>query len=77
MQEMSQKEACAPILGSTSSAQRVLAFHTRCIQEEYQWVADWLEEMQASASSSHAACARDGTEARDQFSCLESEKEDA
>jgi hypothetical protein len=30
----------------TNHAQRVLAFHFQQIRGEYQWLADWLEEMQ-------------------------------
>jgi len=31
-----------------SHAQRVLAFHTRRIRDEYEWIASWLEEMQTN-----------------------------
>jgi DNA-binding PadR family transcriptional regulator len=31
---------------SMSSAQRVLAFHTRRVRNEYEWITTWLEEMQ-------------------------------
>ncbi len=37
-------EASAP-----AHAQRVLAFHTQQIRNEYQWIATWLEEIRASA----------------------------
>ena len=33
---------------ATMCAQRVLTFHTQQIRNEYQWVATWLEEIQAS-----------------------------
>jgi hypothetical protein len=33
---------------SMTYAQRVLAFHTRRIRDEYQWIAAWLEEMQTN-----------------------------
>ena len=43
---------CAPSMGiSMSYAQRVLAFHTRRIRDEYHWIDSWLEEMQANSSS--------------------------
>jgi DNA-binding PadR family transcriptional regulator len=43
---------CAPSMGiSMSYAQRVLAFHTRRIRDEYHWIVSWLEEMQANSSS--------------------------
>jgi len=46
MQQMADEEDCAPGSGiSMSYAQRVLAFHTRRIRDEYQWIASWLEEM--------------------------------
>lgn len=45
-------EDCAPSMGiSMSYAQRVLAFHTRRIRDEYHWIASWLEEMQGNSSS--------------------------
>jgi hypothetical protein len=35
--------------GATVDAQqRVLAFHTRQIGSEYQWIVTWLEELQAT-----------------------------
>jgi DNA-binding PadR family transcriptional regulator len=37
-------EACATV----DAQQRVLAFHTRQIGSEYQWIVTWLEEMQAT-----------------------------
>ena len=47
MQHMADSEDCGPTMGiSMSHAQRVLAFHTRRIRDEYQWIATWLEEMQ-------------------------------
>jgi DNA-binding PadR family transcriptional regulator len=45
----------ANIVPSLSHAQRVLAFHTRRIRDEYEWIASWLEEMQESVSSSRDA----------------------
>jgi len=41
-------EDCAKIVPTLSHAERVLAFHTRRIHDEYEWVAAWLEELQAS-----------------------------
>jgi DNA-binding PadR family transcriptional regulator len=53
MQQMADKEDCAPGTGtSMSNAQRVLAFHLQRVRHEYQWVLTWLEEMQANTSSS-------------------------
>ncbi|SRR6266498_329907 len=37
-------ETCATV----DAQQRVLAFHTRQIGSEYQWIVTWLEEMQAT-----------------------------
>jgi DNA-binding PadR family transcriptional regulator len=49
MQHLADTEECANTSGiSMSPAQRVLAFHTRRIRDEYAWIASWLEEMQAS-----------------------------
>jgi len=49
LQQMADSgEDCANIVPSMSYAKRVLAFHTRRISDEYQWVATWLEEMQAT-----------------------------
>lgn len=49
MQRLAEGEACAQTADlSLSPAQRVLAFHTRRIHDEYAWIASWLEEMQAS-----------------------------
>ena len=49
MQHLAEGEECADASGiSMSPAQRVLAFHTRRIHDEYAWLATWLEEMQAS-----------------------------
>jgi DNA-binding PadR family transcriptional regulator len=45
-------EDCANIVPSLSHAQRVLAFHTRRVRDEYEWIASWLEEMQTDPSSS-------------------------
>jgi DNA-binding PadR family transcriptional regulator len=53
LQQMADSgEDCANIVPSMSNAQRVLAFHTRRIRDEYQWIATWLEEMHANTSSS-------------------------
>ncbi len=50
LQHMTDTQDCPPAAGlSMSSAQRVLAFHIRRVRDEYQWVATWLEEMQASS----------------------------
>jgi hypothetical protein len=35
-------------LTTVDAQQRVLAFHTRQIGSEYQWIATWLEELQAT-----------------------------
>jgi DNA-binding PadR family transcriptional regulator len=49
MQHLAEGEECAGASGlSMSPAQRVLAFHTRRIHDEYAWLATWLEEMRAS-----------------------------
>ncbi len=49
MQHLAEAEDCAPTMGiSMSHAQRVLAFHTRRIRDEYAWIATWLEEMRAT-----------------------------
>ncbi len=49
MQHLADTDDCANTSGiSMSHAQRVLAFHTRRIRDEYAWIASWLEEMQAS-----------------------------
>jgi DNA-binding PadR family transcriptional regulator len=49
MQHLAEGEECAGASGlSMSPAQRVLAFHTRRIHDEYAWIATWLEEMRAS-----------------------------
>ena len=50
MHQMAKGEECAPSMGiSMSNAKRVLAFHTQRIREEYQWVASFLEELQATS----------------------------
>ena len=52
LQQMAEEdEDCAKIVSSPSHAKRVLAFHTRRIRDEYEWVAAWLEEMQTDTSS--------------------------
>ena len=49
MQQMADEGDCAHGMGiSMSNAQRVLAFHTQRVRNEYQWVVTWLEEMQAN-----------------------------
>jgi DNA-binding PadR family transcriptional regulator len=49
MQRMADQEDCDPAMGiSLSPAQRVLAFHTRRVSDEYQWIATWLKELQAN-----------------------------
>jgi hypothetical protein len=35
-------------LTTVDAQQRVLAFHTRQIGSEYQWIVTWLEEMHAT-----------------------------
>lgn len=51
MQHMADAEDCAPTMGiSMSNARRVLAFHLQRIHHEYQWIASWLEELQANQS---------------------------
>jgi DNA-binding PadR family transcriptional regulator len=44
LQQMAD-EACPTVY-----AQRVLAFHLQRVRNEYQWIATWLEEMQANKS---------------------------
>jgi len=41
-------EECAKIVPTLSHAERVLAFHTKRIRDEYEWIAAWLEELQAT-----------------------------
>ncbi len=49
LQEMATEGECAPGTGlSMSNAQRVLAFHLQRVRHEYQWIATWLEELQAN-----------------------------
>lgn len=45
-QRADSDQDCTNIVPSMAYAQRVLAFHTRRIRDEYEWVAAWLEEMQ-------------------------------
>jgi DNA-binding PadR family transcriptional regulator len=49
MQQIATEGECAPGI-SISNAQRVLAFHLQRIRHEYQWIATWLEELQANQS---------------------------
>src|SRR6266699_689706 len=50
LQHLADTQDCPDASGlSMSSAQRVLAFHIRRVRDEYQWIATWLEEMQASS----------------------------
>lgn len=49
LQEMATEGECAPGI-SMSNAQRVLAFHLQRVRHEYQWIATWLEELQANQS---------------------------
>jgi len=44
LQQMAD-EACPKVY-----AQRVLAFHLQRVRNEYQWIATWLEELQANQS---------------------------
>lgn len=46
LQQIAEAEACAQIMPMLTNAQRVLAFHTRRIRDEYAWIASWIEEMQ-------------------------------
>src|SRR6266487_4700147 len=50
MQQIATGGECASVGTGTSmsNAQRVLAFHTRRIRDEYAWIAAWLEEMKAT-----------------------------
>jgi DNA-binding PadR family transcriptional regulator len=49
LQQMATEGECAPGTSiSISNAQRVLAFHLQRVRQEYQWIATWLEEMQAN-----------------------------
>ncbi len=41
-----QEDDCAKII--PSHAERVLAFHTRRIHEEYEWIATWLKELEVT-----------------------------
>jgi DNA-binding PadR family transcriptional regulator len=41
-------EDCAKIVPTLSHAERVLAFHTKRIHDEYEWIATWLEELEAT-----------------------------
>jgi len=46
LQQVADSEDSATSMSiSMSHAQRVLAFHTRRIRDEYAWIAAWLEEM--------------------------------
>ena len=48
LQQLANKGECAPgTRSSMANAQRVLAFHLQRVRHEYQWIAAWLEEMQA------------------------------
>ena len=48
---MANEGARAPGAGnSMSNAQRVLDFHLQRVRHEYQWIATWLEELQANQS---------------------------
>src|SRR2546429_7320885 len=50
LQHMAETQDCPDTSGlSMSPAQRVLALHLRRVRDEYQWIATWLEEMQASS----------------------------
>lgn len=42
-------EEGADIIPTHTHAQRVLAFHTRRIRDEYEWIASWLEEIQTES----------------------------
>ena len=49
MQHLAEAEDCEPTMGiPMSNAQRVLAFHLQRVRHEYQWIATWLEEIQAN-----------------------------
>ena len=51
MQQMANEGDCAPDTSiAMSNAQRVLAFHLQRVRHEYQWIATWLEELQANQS---------------------------
>ena len=51
LQQMATEGECAPDTSiSLSNAQRVLAFHLQRVRHEYQWIATWLEELQANQS---------------------------
>ena len=50
LQQMAQEDGdCANIVPTHSHAQRVLAFHTKRLHDEYAWIAAWLKEMQAAS----------------------------
>ncbi|HEU5376410.1 MAG TPA: PadR family transcriptional regulator [Ktedonobacteraceae bacterium] len=44
LQQLVETQACAPIVPTLTNAQRILAFQTRRIRDEYAWIASWLEE---------------------------------
>src|SRR5262249_31097905 len=46
LQQLTETEACTPIVPTLTNAQRILAFQTRRIRDEYAWIASWLEELQ-------------------------------
>lgn len=46
LQELTETQACMPIVPTLTNAQRILAFQTRRIRDEYAWIASWLEELQ-------------------------------
>lgn len=49
LQQLANEGECAPGTSiSMSNAQRVLSFHLQRVRHEYQWIATWLEEMQAN-----------------------------
>jgi DNA-binding PadR family transcriptional regulator len=48
LERLQKIQQMADQAGATGYPQRVLAFHTQQVRNEYQWVATWLEEMRAS-----------------------------
>jgi len=49
LQQMANEGECTPGTRiSMSNAQRVLAFHLQRVRHEHQWIATWLEELQAN-----------------------------
>jgi len=48
LEYLQKAQQMADEAGATGYPQRVLAFQTQQVRNEYQWLADWLEEMRAN-----------------------------